>query len=290
MPLSELLDEVFRLYRRYFTVIAGVSLVVVLPGLVWSLVTGTYRFGLGAYLNLLRVNSGSSTAFYALVMSQAQFNQFLVSSAFGFLGGLLFAPFAVGAVYRAATDAAQGRPATIASVLLATASRYLTLLGLVGVGFLLLLGFYVALVVGFLLLVIPGLVVIGLAVWMAVRWSMVWAAMLAEDVGPINALRRSWNLTRGHWWRILGILIVVAILQAVIGFGLNILFGGIAALIPGIEPDVRSALVLIVTTLLNAVVTPITTIAITLLYFDLRVRNEGYDLDQLAQQTGPAAS
>jgi hypothetical protein len=27
---------------------------------------------------------------------------------------------------------------------------------------------------------------------------------------------------------------------------------------------------------------------VTLLYFDLRVRTEGYDLDQLAQQTGPA--
>ena len=40
-------------------------------------------------------------------------------------------------------------------------------------------------------------------------------------------------------------------------------------------------------TLLGALINPITTIAIVLLYFDLRVRKEGLDLDQLAQQTSP---
>ena len=31
MPLSELLDELFRLYRRHFSLIVGVALVVALP-------------------------------------------------------------------------------------------------------------------------------------------------------------------------------------------------------------------------------------------------------------------
>ena len=51
--------------------------------------------------------------------------------------------------------------------------------------------------------------------------------------------------------------------------------------------DFQAALVQVGGTLLSAVVSPITTIAVTLLYFDLRVRKEGLDLDQLAQQTSP---
>ena len=47
--LSELLDELFRLYRRQFSLIVGVALLVALPGLVWSLVTGVYRLNSASY-------------------------------------------------------------------------------------------------------------------------------------------------------------------------------------------------------------------------------------------------
>src|SRR6266702_7889243 len=43
MPLPELLDELFRLYRRHFSVIAGISLLLVIPGLLTSLLSGSYR-------------------------------------------------------------------------------------------------------------------------------------------------------------------------------------------------------------------------------------------------------
>ena len=45
MPLSDLLDELFRLYRRHFSLIVGVALLVALPGLVWTLVAGVYSNG-----------------------------------------------------------------------------------------------------------------------------------------------------------------------------------------------------------------------------------------------------
>ena len=82
-----------------------------------------------------------------------------------------------------------------------------------------------------------------------------------------------------------GILLIVGILQTIITYGLFILFGVIAALFS--TGDFQAALVQVGGTLLSAVVSPITTIAIILLYFDLRVRKEGLDLDQLAQQTSP---
>jgi len=43
MPLGELLDETFKLYRAHFTVIAGASLIVILPGLLLTLISGSYR-------------------------------------------------------------------------------------------------------------------------------------------------------------------------------------------------------------------------------------------------------
>jgi hypothetical protein len=280
MPLSELLDELFRLYRRHFSLIVGVALVVALPGLVWTLVTGVYRLNSASYTNLFTTTGTSTPAF-----NSQQFSNLVGTFALGGLGALILLPFSVGAVYRAVTDVALGRPATIGAVLRETLARYWPLLGLVGLGILLFIGWAIAELIGFVLLVIPGLAVFCAAVYLGVRWSLVVAAMMAEDIGPIRGLGRSWNLVSGSWWRTFGILLIVGILQTVISYALFILFGLIAAVFS--TGDFQAALVQVGSTLLSAVVSPITTIAVVLLYFDLRVRKEGLDLDQLAQQTSP---
>ena len=280
MPLSELLDELFRLYRRHFSLIVGVALVVALPGLVWTLVTGVYRLNSASYTNLFTTTGTSTPAF-----NSQQFSNLVGTFALGGLGALILLPFSVGAVYRAVTDVALGRPATIGAVLRETLARYWPLLGLVGLGILLFIGWAIAELIGFVLLVIPGLAVFCAAVYLGVRWSLVVAAMMAEDIGPIRGLGRSWNLVSGSWWRTFGILLIVGILQTIISYALFILFGLIAAVFS--TGDFQAALVQVGSTLLSAVVSPITTIAVVLLYFDLRVRKEGLDLDQLAQQTSP---
>jgi hypothetical protein len=280
MPLSELLDELFRLYRRHFSLIVGVALVVALPGLVWTLVTGVYRLNSASYTNLFTTTGTSTPAF-----NSQQFSNLVGTFALGGLGALILLPFSVGAVYRAVTDVALGRPATIGAVLRETLARYWPLLGLVGLGILLFIGWAIAELIGFVLLVIPGLAVFCAAVYLGVRWSLVVAAMMAEDIWPIRGLGRSWNLVSGSWWRTFGILLIVGILQTIISYALFILFGLIAAVFS--TGDFQAALVQVGSTLLSAVVSPITTIAVVLLYFDLRVRKEGLDLDQLAQQTSP---
>jgi hypothetical protein len=85
-------------------------------------------------------------------------------------------------------------------------------------------------------------------------------------------------------------VIVVAIMVGLIELALAALFGGIATVVPGLSDDIRAGLVTSVVTLVDAVVSAITPIAITMLYLDLRVRKEGLDLDQLARQaaSGPA--
>jgi hypothetical protein len=280
MPLPELLDELFRLYRRHFSLIVSVALIVALPGLVWSLVTGIYRLNGASYANLITTGPGAQPSF-----NSQQLTNLLGILALGFIGGFFLLPISLGAVFRAITDVALGRPATIGSVLRETLRRYLPLLGLVALGFLMFLGWFIAEVIGFVLLILPGFAVFCGAVYLAVRWSLVLAAMMAEDIGPIRGLGRSWNLVSGSWWRSFGILLIVWVMWLVISYGLLILFTVIAALFS--TGDFQAAVVQVAGTVLGAVLTPIWSIAITLLYFDLRVRKEGLDLDQLAKQTSP---
>src|SRR2546421_12975754 len=60
MPLPELLDELFRLYRRQLSLIVGVFLLVAVPALVWSLVTGTYRLNSASYAHLFTTTASTS--------------------------------------------------------------------------------------------------------------------------------------------------------------------------------------------------------------------------------------
>lgn len=280
MALSELLDELFRLYRRHFSLIVGVALLVALPGLVWSLATGVYRLNSTSYTNLFTATGTSTVAF-----NSQEFSNLLGTLLLGALGALILLPFSLGAVYRAVTDVALGRPATIGVVLRETLARYWPLLGLVGLLFVFGVVWLIAELIGLVLLILPGLAVFCAAVYFLVRWSLTVAAMMAEDMGPIRGLGRSWNLVKGQWWRTFGILLIVAILQTIISYALLIMFGLIAAIFT--TGDFQAALAQVGSTLLSALVSPITTIAVVLLYFDLRVRKEGLDLDQLAQQTSP---
>jgi hypothetical protein len=62
--------------------------------------------------------------------------------------------------------------------------------------------------VGLVALVIPGL-------WLAGCFTMVSAVIALEEVGPINALRRSFMLVRGRWWPTVGFLILVGLLGSI---------------------------------------------------------------------------
>ena len=84
------------------------------------------------------------------------------------------------------------------------------------------------------------------------------------------------------------IILIVLVMRAVIGAALGFLFGLIAGV--ATSGDVQLAVVAVGSTLLGAMVSPLVTIALVLLYFDLRVRKEGLDLDQLARQAAPGTA
>ena len=276
MPLGELLDETFKLYRRHFTVIAGVALVIVLPNLILSLISGSYRANPVTYLQNVAQNFNNPNA---LATIQAQQQAYTSSPLYllSFPIAALLLPFSVGALYRAATSLAAGNVETIGSVLVGTLRRYFAVWGVVLLAVLLFVGAI-------------AIVTIPVVIWVAIRWSVAIPALFAEGVGPVKALGRSWNLVRDNWWRTLGILIIVSIMVYLIDAALQILFTGVAAVVPGLTGDLRAGVITTITTLVDALVGAITPIAITMLYLDLRVRKEGLDLDQLARQAAPGTA
>jgi hypothetical protein len=276
LPVGELLDETFKLYRRHFNVIAGVAIVVILPNLLLTLLSGSYKANTFSYLQQVLQNLNDPTALQAIQNRQTQFTGSPLYLA-SFPIALILLPITGGALFRATTSLAAGNVESIGSVLLGTVKRYFAIAGI---------GILTVLVV----LGCVAIVTIPIVLWVLIRWAVAMPALFAEGVGPVKAVGRSWSLTRDNWWRTLGILLLVSIMVSLIQAALGALFTGIAAVIPGLSDDIRAGLVTTVSTLISALVGALSPIAITLLYLDLRVRKEGLDLDQLARQALPGTA
>lgn len=274
LSLSELLDEVFRIYRRAFPLFIGIALAVSIPTLLILLAFGVYTVLGGQAFNTPEFQRDPSTFFRS-----AAFGSLVAGAVVWALVTLFLIPFSYGAPVRAAIDVSLGHQPTFGSVLSATLQRYFALWGSAIV---------VALVVGLLAITIIG---IPVAIWVYVRWALFVPAMLSENLGPIRALGRSWQLVEGRWWRTFGILLLLQLLLAILGAIIGTFFSFVGALIPGLSADAYVGVRQVGNGLGSVLAVPIQYITWTLMYFDLRVRKESFDLDQLAQQiqsTGPS--
>ncbi|MCD6217497.1 hypothetical protein J7L05_06515 [bacterium] len=103
-----------------------------------------------------------------------------------------------------------------------------------------------------------------------------------EDVGSKEALKRTWWLLKGFWWRTFGIYLLAALLVAIITQIFLSIGQGIGGLIPGIAGN---AFVAAISTLFTITFQPITLTIVFLLYLDIRIRKENFDLDILARRS-----
>jgi len=122
---------------------------------------------------------------------------------------------------------------------------------------------------------------------LVVRLSLTLPTVVLERISPRQAIGRSWQLTRGSFWRLFGILILTAIVVTVASGVLTIPFnlvgqlisGGSASLFATTTSSVAALVLGAIGTILAAAVTrPIFAGANVLLYVDLRMRREGLDL------------
>jgi hypothetical protein len=159
-----------------------------------------------------------------------------------------------------------GRPASFSACLQTGARSALPLFGLA-----LLMGF--AMMFGFMLLLVPGLI-------MMVVWIVAAPALVVERVGVFASFGRSARLTKGHRWAIFGLLfvfIVVYYLVSLLLGGAGMAAAGQDMLKTGLSP-VQIA----ISSILSAVVSLVGSAGVSAIYYELRSAKEGVGPDTLA--------
>ena len=114
--------------------------------------------------------------------------------------------------------------------------------------------------------------------------------VVLEKKGGSAALRRAWDLVRRYFWRVLGFVLLLMIFCQIIITGPTTLVQFLLTSALANTEDVaaqtimQSIILSIVGLIFGLLYNPLQFTAFTLLYFDLRVRTEGFDLAILAQQ------
>ena len=133
-----------------------------------------------------------------------------------------------------------------------------------------------ALVLGFLLLIVPGIL-------MSIAWIVAAPAVVVEKVGVTASFGRSADLTRNHRWPILGVCVVYMIVYFALTWGATLMFGGLAAATAPTEFTASGALLnMLVTPLLAAISSLVGTTGVAAIYFELRAIKEGVGAKDLA--------
>jgi hypothetical protein len=132
----------------------------------------------------------------------------------------------------------------------------------------LLVGLIVA--VGFLLLIIPGIIFLTML-------AVAIPALIVENQRGTGALGRSWSLVKGHFWHVLGTIVVAAIITGVISSILGAV-GGSNWFLQWIFGSIGTI-----------VTAPYSALIAILLYVDLRARTEGLTGDRLRTDLSAAA-
>lgn len=138
------------------------------------------------------------------------------------------------------------------------------------------------LIVALIALVLPG-------IWLTIAWCVALPALLFEGLTGLAALRRSFALVRGRWWPTFGTLLVAIVILFVVQFVLGLVAGAIVGgLVPGTSTNVAVLIAVgsVLGVLSRIISTPFVAACVTVIYYDLRVRKEGLDLELLARGIG----
>ena len=122
--------------------------------------------------------------------------------------------------------------------------------------------------------------ILFLGVGLVIAWLMFWTALpaaSAEETGPIGALRRSRELTKGMRGRLFGLAVGAWLVITILRWALLLLPGQIASQLA--DGEVLTYVVLAITTATLLLTEAIWATIVAISYLDLRSRKEGLDLD-----------
>lgn len=254
MTLGEVLDRTFSLYKSNFWLLAGILAVPMLFKLVFSL-------GLEWFQRMAAAGAGRSPSL-TLVLSGAV--GVIIA---GIISWALQSAAQAGTIV-AVSEIYLGRRVTISEAYRPVRKRILRLMLL-----LLVTGLLCGL--GLILLIIPGIILFC-------RTAVVTPVMMLEDEDIGGSISRSMELTKGFAFQMFLIFLLVWVISVVAGLILGGPIGfAVAAMHMKVIPFYIAALQHLAEFLVEVLIGPIGTIAFSLMYYNLRVRKEAFDLQHL---------
>ena len=285
MRFTDILDGIFDLYRSHFKLFFTIAIVYYI-----------LKFGnelLDAFLF-----SGRSSLKIILLDLATSFTEYF--------GGC----FVLGALVYASMQVYLGRPITARAAFRQVLRRFLPcfygwffIFFVIAVLTVIILRFFESRSSGSIAAI---LVVSLLAIYFIIRWRFYGMSVLFEEVTPRNALRRSSELVKGTWWRVFGITVAIYLLAIMVmsvffvGWGVILLFSGVTEsdsvlrmVVRILSPRVNEVGWLscilqnfIVVSISTFSTLPIWGIGFALLYFDLRIRKEGFGIEMIMDNRG----
>lgn len=160
-----------------------------------------------------------------------------------------------------------GRPVLVSHSILYVLRRSPYLLATVG---LVMLGLLIPFVLSLFIIGIP------LFAFLLVIWIFSVHTVVIERQGPVGALKQSWAIVQGSWWRMFGAAagIALTIVGAVV---LNWLIFRLGA-------EIAQPIGIFLSIAFSILFNPLPWIALTVLYLDMRVRKDEYTHDDLARE------
>lgn len=241
---GELLDQTFTLYRRNFLLFLAIT-------------SGPYAALLVCQVTLgipIEISSRS-------LLSPLSERGFLL-----FMGQIIAGCIAHAAITHAVSALTVGQPVT-------TFSSYSAIQSQIGALFIISIVLSTSVFVGVILLVFPAILIVT-------RYSLTTCACVIERLGVVGSLKRSNQLSKGSKGRVLLVYGLFFLLFVSISIASNelatTLFGSFRSSTPA---------AVIFRTLsrwtYSVLLSPVMSTAMTLLYYDQRVRKEGFDLEHM---------
>jgi len=286
MQLGEILDGSFNIYRRHFGLFMRLSLIIVwLPTALAVYLSVRFAGTPLAFLNVLEQHPLGSFGLGLVFLI------IWVSSSLLLKAGTI----------RVISDSYLGQEPELGSALRFGVAKIVPLLlvalskgllialigvfGALGMGLVTVVGRLMGPAIGGLVVVVGVVGLCWLVIWVACGYGTTTPIVVLEELSSsFDAFGRSWELTRGTRGKVFGTMAVAW----VIGYFLpQMVISGISSFLSAEGNPALQTFFVVLASLIGIVLAPILPCALTLLYYDLRVRREAFDLQILSEQLGP---
>jgi hypothetical protein len=282
--VTEIVDVSFQQMRQNYLPLVTLALAAQIPLVMM-------RIG-GARMGLLPERVGAlPTGWFGMTGATITF---LVAA---FLVLLVITLVLQAAITSAASEGYLGHAVVPAAAVGRATSRIWTIIGAgltlavfvggIALAFAVLIPVFAALKLGGLATGLLGVACFALFIYAAFRIAVLYPVVMIESNGPVQSISRTWSLGAGHVWHIfltilLAFIIYVGVFMVVV-FVVSML-GGI------ITPLADMNFQAILQSAGSALVQPFFAVATVVLYYDLRIRKEGFDLDMMSQRLGASGA